>query len=140
MKQKILICLICLAPILSMGCTSPKQVIVANSFERAMETEHNVVQDIQKKAQQNALDKMRDGVHRAIDAQDKNMADKEMLEFANETEEIMFLRIAHERARELFRLTQQYIEEQRGIFDILSDEWNQADQIVKEKKDSTPTE
>lgn len=138
MKKQMIIVLFLLVPI--MGCTSPKQVIVANAFKRAMDTEHTIVQDLAKRAQQNALDKMRAGVHRAIDSQNKNMADEEILGFADESEKIVFLRIAHERARELFRLTQQYIEEQRGLFDILSDEWEQADKIIKERETMVPVE
>lgn len=142
MKRKIgLIMAFCLLlSVIPMGCTAPTQVIAEDALQRAKDEDHKVINDLSNRAKQGALDKVRTKVHAAMATDSTADADAAILAFMNELDKIHFMQITHERALRLLGVAETYIWEQRGWFDILSEEWAAAKKIVDAREKAEKAE
>lgn len=109
-----------------MGCTAPSQRVAADALQRGVDQEHSIVSDLSTIAKQSAVD---NGVAEARTAAANGNADAAQAaveKAVSQFDKIGWLQIQHERARSMIRVAQTYIWSQKGIFDIMVKEFEEA--------------
>lgn len=108
------------------SCTAPTQRIASVAIQRGVEQEHNIINDLSVIAKQSAVDKGVAEARAAAIAGDADAAQSAVEKAVTQFDKIGWLQIQHERARSLIRFGQVYIWSQKGIFDLMVDEFKEA--------------
>lgn len=112
--------------VLFVGCTMPSQRIAAEAIDRGAKQEHNIITDLTKIAKQSAVDNGVAKARAAAASNNPDAAQAAVQEAVTQFDKIAWLQIQHERARSLIRVGQSYIWSQKGIFDIMVEEFQEA--------------
>lgn len=137
--KKYILMLSCLLMLSSFSaCSSPTQVIAEDATKRGVKQETTIVNDLALMAGQSSLDEAKDDINEAVNEKDSPKAQAALLKHTQNMETIWFLKVQHERALALIRIGQRYIWEQKGWFNILMDEWDQAKKIEAENATTQP--
>lgn len=129
MKKYIL--LFVLVFVFAQGCTAPTQPIAQESFRLGIQQEHTIISDLSLISKQYAVDKAVADARAAAAKNDLDAVQMAVEKLASDFETVSWLQIQHERARAVMRVAQQYIWEQKGIFDVMKKEIEQASKITE---------
>ncbi len=108
------------------GCTTPTQYIAANSLERGVDQTANIVSDLSTMAKQYAVDMGVAEARLAATAGDADAAQVAVQKAVSQFDKIGWLQIQFERSRSLIRVGQRFVWSQKGVFDILISEYEEA--------------
>ena len=118
---------------LLVGCTAPTQPIADQAMSVGIAQAHSIVMDLIRLQMQRIGDSAIQSVRGAASSQDPDAAQAIVVSVMTDVQKVQYLQQQHERARALMRIGQQYIWEQKGIVNILIDEFQEA----KEKVDGS---
>jgi hypothetical protein len=134
MKKFLIMPLVAL--LLLSGCTMPTQKIAVQALDKGTKHSHTVFYDMSRIARQGVLDQGAVSAATAAENQDPQAAQAAVKKVFDDMNKIDFLHIQWERSRALIRLGQQYVWEQEGIVNILTDEFSTAKEKVENKDNS----
>jgi len=110
------------------GCTAPTQPIAAESLRIGIQQEHTVVTDLANIAKQSAVDQGVAKARAAAEQSNPDSAQSAVEEAVTQFDKVGWLLIQHERARSMLRFGQMYVWSQKGVFDIIVDDFKEAKQ------------
>jgi len=113
------------------GCTAPTQPIAQKAFERGEVHGFDVYENLEDLAKTINFTSMKQPLEAAVEAKDQQAAKDLVKERFDNLEKILYLRIQYERSMHLKRFSYAYIVEQKGILNILEEEWKEAEQRAK---------
>jgi hypothetical protein len=109
------------------GCTSPTTLVAITAMERGVEQNRLIISDFAKLAKQATIDRAASDVLAAFDKGDKPEAIKVVSRLATEWDKIGWLEKESIKVRwGLLGLVEQYLYQQKGILNILFEEWSNA--------------
>lgn len=124
--MKRLINLAIVSCLLITGCTSATQPFAVKAMERHLDQEQTIIYDLTRKGEQLSLDKAAAEMTVAVKSGDEKAAHKILESTANDMRLFGWYKVQAERSRSMARVAQTYIWSQKGILNILADEWSEA--------------
>lgn len=129
MKKRIALTML-LVPILFLytGCTSPTQPVADESLRIAQQQFRTIVDDLATLGKQAALDE----AYKEVTGNEGNSEARgnALIKMSDRYEDISWLEVQAERAQGLLRDGREWVQAQRGIFDVLVDDWTRAKEAV----------
>jgi len=120
------------------GCTAPTQPLAAQSLQVGADQEHSIVYDLATMARQSATNVGVAEAQAAALASDPELAKKAVEKAVSEFDKVLYLLVQHERARALIRVGQRFVWEQKGVVNIMIDEFKEAKKRSDEKEETRP--
>lgn len=132
--KRIMITALLLA-VFSSGCTTPSNKIADEAFKRGSATESSIIVDLTTLAMQAVVDKQALAARTAAAVGNADAAAKAVTDMATAADKIFWLAYKqHARAKEMQRIAQRYIWEQRGWWSVLSEDFTNAKKQVDERR------
>ena len=134
-RSRLWIALLIAFVVIPAGCTSRSNKIADAAFERGNENTTSIVHDLYVGYTQMAVDRFAAAARAAAREGNEDAAAKAVLDFAAEYDKITWLaREQYGRSREVHRIAQRYIWQQRGWGSVLYDDWIRAEKEVAKEE------
>lgn len=126
--------------VVMLGCTSPTQPIAADALSRGVSGFNKTFDDMGRVAKQEILNSTAGKVNSAVEKQDPKSAAAALREGFNKRDDIEWLYIQKERSMSLIRIGQEFVWAQKGILNIMWDDWQKAKENTEEPTSQPSTQ
>ena len=108
------------------ACTPPSQRIASDSLQRGISHGHSIITDLANMAKQSTVNQGVAEARAAVLTANEQAAQDAVQNTVSQWDKISWLQIQWERARGLMRVGQQFVWTQKGIFNLIVDEFKEA--------------
>lgn len=135
-KKMVPICLI----VFLIGCTAPTQPIASKSLSEGINQAHSVFYDMSRIARQEILNSGAADAAKYAKEGNAEQAQLVVKRVFDQMNNVDWLHIQWERSRALVRIGQEFIWGQKGILDIVVDDWEKAKDNYEKENPVAPAE